>query len=86
MRFREDSLIFKISESAEEQLIAEHTGVFEYPSFSKTFEGFRLNVEQGNFTNSELLVMLGQNATGKSTMIKILAGKDTPDDDSVQMP
>ena len=31
----------------------------------------------------ELLVMLGQNATGKSTKIKILAGKDTPEDESV---
>ena len=86
MRFREDSLIFKISESAEEQLFAERTATFRYPAFSKTFEGFRLNVEAGSFSNSELLVMLGQNATGKSTMIKILAGKEQPDDENADMP
>ena len=30
--------------------------------------------------------MLGQNGTGKSTLIKMLAGILKPDDDSVEMP
>jgi translation initiation factor RLI1 len=30
--------------------------------------------------------MLGENATGKSTMIKILAGKEQPDSISEDMP
>jgi len=30
----------------------------------------------GQFTNSELIVMLGQNGTGKTTFIKMLAGKE----------
>jgi len=36
--------------------------------------GFKLNVEAGEFTDSEIIVMLGQNGTGKTTFIKMLAG------------
>ena len=28
---------------------------------------FRLNVEAGSFTDSEIIVMLGENGTGKTT-------------------
>jgi ATP-binding cassette subfamily E protein 1 len=79
MRFRDESLVFRISESAEEELVAERTAHYQYPAFSKTFEGFAINVEAGNFSNAEIICMLGENATGKSTMIKILAGKESPD-------
>ena len=42
-----------------------------------TFQGnFELNIVAGKFTNSELIVMLGQNGTGKTTFIKMLAGKE----------
>lgn len=47
---------------------------------SKTFDGFKLNVESGGFTNSEIVVMLGENGTGKSTFIQMLAGQMQPDD------
>lgn len=36
---------------------------------------FTMNVEAGSFTDSEILVMLGENGTGKTTFIRMLAGK-----------
>lgn len=42
---------------------------------------FRLDVEEGSFTDSEILVMLGENGTGKTTFIRMLAGMLPPDDE-----
>jgi ATP-binding cassette subfamily E protein 1 len=41
---------------------------------TKTLGSFSLNVEAGQFTDSEIIVMLGENGTGKSTFIRLLAG------------
>jgi len=30
----------------------------------------------GNFNKSEIIVLLGENGTGKTTLVKMLAGKD----------
>ncbi|KAH7102462.1 P-loop containing nucleoside triphosphate hydrolase protein [Auriculariales sp. MPI-PUGE-AT-0066] len=77
LRFREDSLSFKMVETADE-LVIEKTRRYNYPSMSKTLGGFKLTVEAGEFTDSEIIVMLGENGTGKTTFVRLLAG-DTPD-------
>ena len=77
LRFREESLSFKMVENAEELLI-DKTRHYQYPSMTKTLGGFKLTVEPGEFTDSEIIVMLGENGTGKTTFVRLLAG-DTPD-------
>ena len=77
LRFRDDSLTFKMVETAEE-LILDKTRHYQYPAMTKTLGGFKLTVEAGSFTDSEIIVMLGENGTGKTTFVKLLAG-DTPD-------
>jgi len=78
LRFREESLTFKMSETADE-LIVDKTRHYSYPSMTKTLGSFKLTVESGSFTDSEIIVMLGENGTGKTTFVRLLAGVDTPD-------
>ncbi|OSD05223.1 P-loop containing nucleoside triphosphate hydrolase protein, partial [Trametes coccinea BRFM310] len=80
LRFREESLSFKMVETAEE-LIIDKTRHYSYPSMTKTNGGFKLTVQGGSFTDSEIIVMLGENGTGKTTFVKLLAG-DTPDQET----
>jgi ATP-binding cassette, sub-family E, member 1 len=77
LRFREESLSFKMVETAEE-IIIDKSKQYTYPSMTKTLGGFKLTVEAGGFTDSEIIVMLGENGTGKTTFVRLLAG-DTPD-------
>ncbi|CAO3622538.1 unnamed protein product [Cunninghamella echinulata] len=80
LRFREESLTFKIGEVAEEESVAKHRN-YSYPKMVKTMGDFKLEVEAGEFTDSEIVVMLGQNGTGKTTFIRLLAGLLKPDGD-----
>ena len=88
MRFREESLTFRMMETLEERPEADIHRRYEYPVMEKSFDGgkFQLNIESGQFTDSEIIVMLGENGTGKTTFIRMLAGIERPDNDDVDMP
>lgn len=85
LRFRDESLVFKVAESATEEEV-KRMNHYEYPEMSKTMGDFQLHVKQGQFTDSEILVLLGENGTGKTTFIKLLAGREDPDDGSGDIP
>lgn len=53
---------------------------------TKKLGPFQLRVEAGSFAQSETIVMLGQNGTGKTTMIKMLAGLMPPDTNADYLP
>lgn len=84
LRFREDALVFKVAESANEEE-AKRMARYEYPNMIKTMGSFRLEIKSGQFTDSEILVMLGENGTGKTTFIRMLAGKLQPDEGSCML-
>jgi len=79
LRFREVSLNFKVSENIEVE--AARHNLYKYPDMTKTIEDFKLEVKSGEFSDSEIIVMLGQNGTGKTTFIKMLAGQLKADTD-----
>lgn len=75
LRFREVSLSFKVSQEGDDLTAGERLHRITYPALKKTMgTAFVLNVEAGDFSGSEILVMLGQNGTGKTTFIRMLAG------------
>jgi len=49
---------------------------FKYPAVEKRFKNFRLQVRAGSFNTSEIIVLLGENGTGKTTFVRILGGFD----------
>jgi ATP-binding cassette subfamily E protein 1 len=66
-----------------EELVVDKTRHYSYPAMTKTLGGFKLTVEGGSFTDSEIIVMLGENGTGKTTFVRLLAG-EPPDDELVK--
>jgi ATP-binding cassette subfamily E protein 1 len=99
MRFRDYELTFRVSAEADtqqnereltEEEVKEKERLkklnYNYPDMVKTLGAFKINIESGVFNASETVVMLGQNGTGKTTMIKMLAGIHKPDDESLELP
>lgn len=82
MRFRQESLQFRMVD-ATDVLILDKSNAYKYGEMHKTQGDFHLKVEPGDFTNSEIIVMMGENGTGKTTFCKLLAGATKPDDGSV---
>lgn len=93
MRFRDTELTFKmLTQASESETLITGSGdsgnterkakyTVTYPTMTKTLDGFKLNICPGTFGKSEITVLLGQNGTGKSTLVKMFAGLKgyTPD-------
>jgi ATP-binding cassette subfamily E protein 1 len=88
LRFREESLTFRMMDAEVEEASGKRHARYSYPDMVKTMAtgGFQLNVTRGVFTDSECVVLLGENGTGKTTFIRVLAGIEKPDDPEVELP
>uniref|UniRef100_A0A7S2R7J1 Uncharacterized protein n=1 Tax=Rhizochromulina marina TaxID=1034831 RepID=A0A7S2R7J1_9STRA len=79
LRFRDDALTFKVSQNADAGMGGgDRMAQYNYPDMTKTMSSkgsqFILHVTAGSFTDSEIIVLLGENGTGKTTFIRMLAG------------
>lgn len=84
LRFRETVLTFKVVEKSEDEDIKRLYN-YQYPDMTKTMGDFKLTVAGGSFTDSEIIVLLGENGTGKTTLIRMLAGNLDPDAGSMTL-
>jgi len=53
--------------------------IISYPKLTKTYPRFRLEIEGDELFKSEVRGIIGANATGKTTFMKLLAGVEEPD-------
>lgn len=84
LRFRTEALQFKITEASDD-IKEDATRAYTYPDMQRTQGDFTLSVSSGEFSDSEILVMMGENGTGKTTLIKLLAGAVAADN-GVEVP
>jgi len=76
LRFRP----YEIEFNAKAPMESEERPLFtEYPDMEKKFKGFSLKVESGKIKKGEVIGILGPNAIGKTTFVKMLAGIEKPD-------
>ena len=87
LRFRDVGLTFKVAENVDEVLEQEkHHCMNSYGDMTKTMQRpgseskFVLRLNKGSFNDSEIVVLLGENGTGKTTFIRLLAGLIQADD------
>ncbi|MEM3614135.1 MAG: ribosome biogenesis/translation initiation ATPase RLI [Nitrososphaerales archaeon] len=57
--------------------------VASYTQIVKNYPGFTLRVDEGEVKKGEVIGILGANALGKSTFLKLIAGVEQPDEGSL---
>lgn len=82
VRIRDKAIEFNLMQAREVEV---ETELLNYPSFFKTYSDFKLEVEGGSIKTSEVLGVVGANAIGKSTFVKVLAGEIKDDKEEVDL-
>ncbi|MDE1766494.1 MAG: ribosome biogenesis/translation initiation ATPase RLI [Thaumarchaeota archaeon] len=77
VRFRDVAFRFDASTSTDEFVMAEN--IVDYPALEKRFSNFSVTIDAGRVRKSEVLGIVGANALGKTTMMKMIAGVEKPD-------
>ena len=81
VRFRERKFSFDVSTSTDE--FAEGTELISYPKLVKKYPSFTVSIEPGQIRRGEVLGVMGANALGKTTMMKIISGREEPDSGTI---
>ena len=61
----------------------EGSEIVNYPKLTKKYPSFSVEVEPGQVRKGEVLGIMGANALGKTTMMKMIAGVEKPDSGDV---
>ena len=82
VRFRDKKFSFDVSSSSTD-VFQEGSAVVTYPKLEKKYETFSVSIEPGQVRKGEVLGIMGANALGKTTMMKMIAGVEKPDEGDV---
>ncbi|HJW19315.1 MAG TPA: ribosome biogenesis/translation initiation ATPase RLI [Candidatus Nitrosotalea sp.] len=82
VRFRDAAFKFDASTSTDEFVTIEN--IINYPNLERKFGNFSLSIDAGRVKKSEVLGIVGANALGKTTMMKMIAGVEKPDVGSIE--
>ena len=81
VRFRDKKFTFDVSST--EGQFADGAAVIQYPTLEKKYSNFSVTIEPGQVRKGEVLGIIGANALGKTTMMKMIAGAEKPDSGSI---
>jgi ATP-binding cassette subfamily E protein 1 len=78
VRFRDKKFSFDVSSSSTD-IFQEGSEIVSYPVLEKKYSTFSVKIEPGVVRKGEILGIMGANALGKTTMMKMIAGVEKPD-------
>jgi len=81
VRFRDKKFTFDASTATDE--IQQGDVVVSYPKLEKKYESFSVSIEPGEVRKGDLLGIMGANALGKTTLMKMIAGVEKPDSGTI---
>ena len=83
VRFREKAFRFDTTSSVDD--IISDIIVARYTNITKVFPSFKLNIASGQLRKGEIVGIVGANALGKTTFMRMLAGVDKPDSGIIEI-
>ena len=83
VRFRDKAFKFDVAAINEDFIV--DVPAASYSDLTKTFPSFRLRVAAGKVRKGEILGVVGANALGKTTLMRMLAGVDKPDSGTIDV-
>lgn len=83
VRFRDKAFHFDIATS--EDTVVLDVPIASYSDVTKKFSSFELHVSAGKIRRGEVVGMVGANALGKTTFMRMLAGVDKPDSGKIDV-
>ena len=81
VRFRDKKFTFDASTSVDE--FQQGDVIISYPKLEKKYSSFSVAIEPGKVRKGNLLGIMGANALGKTTFMKMIAGIEKPDSGSI---
>jgi len=81
VRFRDKKFTFDASASTVE--FQKGNEVITYPILEKKYPSFSVTIEAGGVRKGEVVGIVGANALGKTTMMKMIAGVEKPDSGNI---
>ncbi len=81
VRFRKQAIEFQVrppSAAVDAEVLA------QYSALEKSYDGFKLGVDEGQVQHDEIITAFGPNGIGKTTFAKMLAGVEKPDNGKIQ--